>query len=374
MFFSIAVCVIPNYSYCQNWNYSHQLNGTTSQSPLIWNNQTSNIGIGFSVGNYPSPRAKFHVIANPTVQPVFKVDWQDPMSNDPIISVQNCVYKNPYYYGIYQTGPDDGTGVNYFQNPVGIGCDPIGDNLLTVNGTAKIYNDLYLGDQSQNPLGTETNIFSTTALNFMLTPPSNQENPTYYKVLSLRSSGASNSATVLGKLTTETFMMTTTPGQNKVLTSDIQGNGTWKDVKSFNDSDWLEAPKSKIEEPPGGTVALSLYVNPKYSNVGIGVVHPKSTLAVNGSITAKEFEATLDGWPDYVFNDNYNLRPLKELENYIQVNKHLPEIPSEKEVLEQGVKLGEMNALLVKKVEELTLYIISMQKEIEVLKAEHTTK
>jgi hypothetical protein len=109
-------------------------------------------------------------------------------------------------------------------------------------------------------------------------------------------------------------------------------------------------------------------------NVGIGTSTPQSTLAVNGKVTAKEFEATLSGFHDYVFNDNYNLRSLKDLENYIQVNKHLPEIPSEKEVLDKGLNLGEMNALLVKKIEELTLYIISMQKEIEELKTEHTTK
>jgi hypothetical protein len=340
----------------------------------LGNNSTAKIGVGYQ---FITPTSRFHISAADIMNTgAFKINANILVGGLPVRVgyLESYVFKSGQMYGIYQKDTNGYSVLNYFQDPVGIGCDPIGDNLLTVNGTAKIYNDLFLGDQSENPLGTETNIFSTATLNFMLTPPSNQENPTYYKVLSLRSSGASNSATVLGKLTTETFMMTTNPGQNKVLTSDIQGNGTWKDVKSFNDSDWIETYNTQKIVDPTDLNELSLYLNPKYTNVGIGVMKPQSTLAVNGKVTAKEFEATLDGWPDYVFDNTYTLRPLKDLENYIQLNKHLPEIPTEKEVLENGVKLGEMNALLVKKVEELTLYLISMQKEIEELKAERPTK
>jgi len=83
---------------------------------------------------------------------------------------------------------------------------------------------------------------------------------------------------------------------------------------------------------------------------------------------------TLDGFPDSVFNERYNLKSLQEVEEYVTTNKHLPEIPSEKDVRQQGLELGKMNALLLKKVEELTLYMISMKKEIEQLKAEHPSK
>ena len=73
-------------------------------------------------------------------------------------------------------------------------------------------------------------------------------------------------------------------------------------------------------------------------------------------------------WYDHVFEPNYNLRPLSDLEQYINQNYRLPEIPSAKEVETNGVNLGEMNAILIQKVEELTLYILDLQKQIDELK------
>ena len=64
--------------------------------------------------------------------------------------------------------------------------------------------------------------------------------------------------------------------------------------------------------------------------------------------------------------------PLSELESYVEANKHLPEIPSEQEVIENGINIGEMNALLLKKIEELTLYVIDLKKENEVIKVKLT--
>lgn len=74
---------------------------------------------------------------------------------------------------------------------------------------------------------------------------------------------------------------------------------------------------------------------------------------------------TTANWADYVFDKNYKLRDLKELEAYIQTNKHLPNIPSAEEVVKNGIDLAEMNAKLLEKVEELSLYIIKQNKEIE---------
>jgi hypothetical protein len=103
-------------------------------------------------------------------------------------------------------------------------------------------------------------------------------------------------------------------------------------------------------------------------NVGIGTHSPQSKLAVNGKITCTEVEVTLDGWSDFVFADDYSLMPLEEVEKHIQQNRHLPDIPSEEEVLENGLNLGDMQARLLQKVEELTLYMIQLKKENEVLK------
>jgi hypothetical protein len=76
---------------------------------------------------------------------------------------------------------------------------------------------------------------------------------------------------------------------------------------------------------------------------------------------------SLNHWNDYVFHDDYKLMPLSELESFVNANKHLPEIPSEKEVIENGINIGEMNALLLKKIEELTLYVIELKKQLDQL-------
>nr|NQU89282.1 hypothetical protein [Bacteroidota bacterium] len=94
----------------------------------------------------------------------------------------------------------------------------------------------------------------------------------------------------------------------------------------------------------------------------------KMILQGDGLLKANEIEIQLDVWSDYVFNEDYNLPELKEVEIFIKENKHLPDVPSEAEVLEDGVNLGEMDAILLKKIEELTLYLIEQQKEIDVLK------
>ncbi len=113
-----------------------------------------------------------------------------------------------------------------------------------------------------------------------------------------------------------------------------------------------------------------------YGKVGIGTTSPSEKLEVNGTIRSKEVKVEIDGWPDYVFEEDYDLRSLEETEAYIKANKHLPEIPSAKEIEENGVRLGEMNRLLLKKIEELTLHQIEMmkiikeqQKEIKLLKS-----
>ncbi len=101
-------------------------------------------------------------------------------------------------------------------------------------------------------------------------------------------------------------------------------------------------------------------------NVGIGTTTPDAELAVNGLIHTKEVKVDLVGWPDYVFEDKYELPSLKELENHITQKGHLPNIPSAKEVEKAGgIQLGEMNKKLLEKVEELTLYTIQQEKELK---------
>ncbi|MEQ9006472.1 MAG: hypothetical protein RLP12_01210 [Ekhidna sp.] len=107
--------------------------------------------------------------------------------------------------------------------------------------------------------------------------------------------------------------------------------------------------------------------------VGIGTNSMGShQLAVEGSIGAREIKVEASGWSDFVFEKDYELRTLEEVEQHINENGHLPEIPSEEEVTENGVNLGEMNAKLLQKIEELTLYMIDMNKRMNQLETENT--
>jgi hypothetical protein len=91
----------------------------------------------------------------------------------------------------------------------------------------------------------------------------------------------------------------------------------------------------------------------------------RSSLANNGTITEKKLRLTERDWPDYVFSARYQLPTLGSLEKYIRENHHLPGITTAGEVEEKGVDIGDNQAALLKKVEELTLYVIDQNKKLE---------
>lgn len=105
-------------------------------------------------------------------------------------------------------------------------------------------------------------------------------------------------------------------------------------------------------------------------NVGIGTTNPIEKLSVNGNIRTKKVIVTQTSWSDYVFDSSYHFKTLDEVEVFIKQNKHLPDIPSVKEVAENGIDLGDSQALLLKKIEELTLYIIEVNKKNRELQTE----
>lgn len=101
------------------------------------------------------------------------------------------------------------------------------------------------------------------------------------------------------------------------------------------------------------------------SNVGIGTNNPKKLLDVAGTIHAQNIEVDLTGWSDFVFDTDYKLPSLIEVEAHIKEHKHLPNIPSEAQVKEEGINIGAMQAKLLQKIEELTLYVIQQEKRIQ---------
>lgn len=160
--------------------------------------------------------------------------------------------------------------------------------------------------------------------------------------------------------------------------------GTYECVQSVRDATGVFKAFSVVNTATGKYEIRNGITNTEFLNsgnvlfnntgaVGIGMgataIPAGTKLAVAGKVSCKEVEVTLTGLPDFVFNQDYNLRSLYDVENFINQNKHLPDVPTESEVIKNGLNLGEMNATLLQKVEELTLYMIDLKKQNDILQA-----
>ncbi len=150
---------------------------------------------------------------------------------------------------------------------------------------------------------------------------------------------------------------TSTPGYKLDVNGDINFTG-----QLLQNGNPINSGSSPWNEITGG-ISYS-------NNIGIGTSNTFGyKLAVNGIIGAKEVNIEVESpWPDYVFDTDYSLLSINELEQYITRHKHLPEIPTAEEAGKNGISVGEMNTVLLKKIEELTLYMIRQNNEIEILK------
>ncbi|MDR2886831.1 MAG: hypothetical protein LBV26_02340 [Bacteroidales bacterium] len=99
-------------------------------------------------------------------------------------------------------------------------------------------------------------------------------------------------------------------------------------------------------------------------NLGIGTANPTSKLTVAGDIRAREITVNANAGADFVFAPNYRLRPLDEVETFIKDNRHLPDIAPADDMVQNGVNMGEFQIQLLQKIEELTLYIIELEKRL----------
>lgn len=122
-------------------------------------------------------------------------------------------------------------------------------------------------------------------------------------------------------------------------------------------------------QPYKGTQWLTSGNNINYTTgsvaIGTAVIPSDFKLAVGGTVLAEEIVVKLQSnWPDYVFSPRYKLRSLESLERYVDRHRHLPDVPEASRVEKEGLSLGEMNAILLKQVEELTLQIIALDEKL----------
>ncbi len=157
------------------------------------------------------------------------------------------------------------------------------------------------------------------------------------------------------------------PGNALLEVSDVYGLGTTFGIPQFTIDDGAGHNFFNVLGTGSGTaVSIGGAIGP--TGIGSGTFSNYS-LSVDGQIVAKEIVVTTTGWEDTVFSNNYQLKPLADVESYIQRNHHLPDVPAADEVVCTGISLGDMNKMLMQKVEELTLYTINLEKRLKQLEA-----
>ena len=175
-----------------------------------------------------------------------------------------------------------------------------------------------------------------------------------------------------------------TPSNGRVIIESIQDNGSIGGALTLRHPQKIgvtgEASEWTIYNMRGGYGASLQFwaYTPQSSssvltltdcgNVGIGTMAPGYKLEVNGSLKSTTIQVDVKpNWPDYVFDSGYQLPSLTEIEKYLQQNHHLPEVPAAETVKKEGIDLADNQAVLLKKIEELTLYVIEQDKQIKQL-------
>jgi hypothetical protein len=300
----------------------------TTSAPNIYYN-TGNVGIGIT-----APTAKLDVLMGSTTQPALKLKSIAAQTAN-TFELQNAAGTS-----LIKIKPTD--GVTYGQSLISIDGDNKTNNpVMTVTnigaGNAGLYfsgaggGNLELANFNASPLWLYTNKHAKWMVNNSALDPGSTDSYTFEH---------------MNQSATTTLML---------LKGQAAQTGDMLRIKNSADADLFRIPADG-----GGYFA---------GNVGIGITNtttdPDYKLFVDKGIKTKKIKVTQTAWPDYVFHQQYKLPSLIEVEKYIKANNHLPEVPSAKEIETDGLNLGDNQATLLKKIEELTLYIIDLNKKSE---------
>lgn len=174
---------------------------------------------------------------------------------------------------------------------------------------------------------------------------------------------------------------TTTPAANlDIVSSDNLASTTVATIEASNRTSAIQFGYNRITQvnsvPTQAYLALgvsnnqnAIFIDPT-GNIGVGTTNPTQRFSVNGAVRAKEVIVDT-AWSDYVFDDGYRLPSLAEVEAHIKAQKHLDGIPSAKEVAERGIRIGDIEAKLLAKIEELTLHQIEQEKKLQAVQTEN---
>jgi hypothetical protein len=224
---------------------------------------------------------------------------------------------------------------------VGIGTStPRGK--FDVDGTG----DVYLSDDLQS--GTSQSIFIPGQV---FLSPYNGGNVSYFQAKRLDNSG------------TTSFRFRTFNNGTMTETLHMEGNG--------NVGIGTVTPEARLHVSSGNAIMDNNVIVKGVLAIGTSITSYTNnySLAVNGKIGAKDIQIESKSWPDYVFSADYRLPSLSEVEQYIIKNKHLQDMPSADEVSKNGYSVSEVETTMLKKIEELTLYVIELQKQVDSLNA-----
>lgn len=289
-------------------------------------------------------------------------------------------------YGIYQ----EGAAKNYLSGNLNIGTTAVSDYKLDVNGTGRVNSTLLVGSSPTSWLGESAGY----SLQVVGTNNSTAGNVGIH--IQNRTTAASNAVLSFGVGPTDVLKSSIAQDLSRLT---IYGNNDLRLTPFWNGNIEFYSPLSSsvlgLIKGTNGNMLLGTTTDAGYKldvngstrlnnslvvnadgTVALGTIttYPSGyKFAVAGNIIAEKVRVKLQSstWPDYVFDKKYKLPSLREIELFIQQHQHLPGVPSAAEVEKEGIDLGDNQALLLKKIEELTLHLIELNKKVDQLAAEN---